>query len=122
MAGSEKRVSRGKFLSVASDVAWNFCAYDRYGKEPRKAIQALKRRCPGFSDKQYQNAFEKSVALYEAVQVLLRENRDRVWAAHEAEEPYHELFDEELSRRFPGFTRATLGSMVGMSFYWWHLR
>jgi hypothetical protein len=103
-------------------VAWRFCAYDAYDREPAKAILALEKRCAGFSEKQYQNAFEKSVALYEAVQDLLRANRDRVWAAERAGEPYHKLFNDELAERFPGFRRSTLGSMVGMSFYYWHMR
>ena len=122
MAGSKKRVSRGQFLSVAAEVAWNFRAYQRYDRKPAKAIQALKRRCPGFSDIQYRNAFDKSVALYEAVQVLLRKNRDRVWDAYDAKEPYQKLFDEELSRRFPGFTKTALRTMVWMSFFYWYLK
>ena len=122
MAGSKKPVSRGEFLAVASDVAWNLRAYDPYGKRPAQAIRALKKRCPGFSDTQYRNAFKKSVALYDAVQGLLRTHNDRIWAAYRAKQAYENVFNEELSSQFPGFRKSTLGSMVGMSFFYWHLR
>ena len=117
-----KRVPRGELYSAASTVAWYFRAYRAYGENKARAIRALKGRCPGFSAVQYRNALDKALALYDAVQVLIHENGDRMWAAHDAGEPYHELFDAELKERFSGFRKSTFGLMVGMSFYWWHLR
>ena len=122
MADAPRRVTRGELLSLASDVVWRFRAYESYGEEPARAIRALKRRGPGFTDRQYRNAFDQALSLYDAVQELLRTKGDRVWAAYREKRAFHQVFDDELARRFPGFRKSTLGSVVGMSFYYWHLR
>ena len=119
---AKKRAPRGELLAVASDVVWRYRVYDAYGRDLLGAGRALKRRCPGFSARQYENALAKALDLYEAVQVLLRARRDEVWAAYEAKQPWHELFDDELRTRFPGFRKSTLGSVVGMSFFYWYLK
>ena len=45
------------------------------------------------------------------------------WDAHNSgDESWPQHLDEELRRQFPGFRLSTFHSMVGMMFYYWHMR
>lgn len=116
------RVSRGELLHVAYEVAWRFEAYDSYGRTPATAVRALRRRCPGYTARQYQNAFQRARELYSTVCEFVRERSDDVWERYRAEEEIFALFDSELRARFPGFRKATFHQAVAMTFYYWHLR
>ena len=122
MSGAAKRASRGQLLHKAYETAWQFKAYDAYGRDPATALRSLRRRCPGFSAVQYRNALDKAIELYDATHTLVREDKERVWAVHEAGGQVHRLFDEELGARFPAFRKSTFHAIVGMTFYYWHLR
>jgi uncharacterized protein YukE len=121
-AASTKRVSRGQLLDVAYELAWRFEAYDSYSRRPATAIRALRRRCPGHSDRQYENAFARARQLYQHVCDLVRDHSDDVWRRHHARQDVADMFDAVLRPRFSGFRLATFHQAVGMTFYYWHLR
>ena len=123
MSRSSPHASRGTFLDVASDAAWQFRAYDAYGGNESTACRAIRRRCPGFTLRQCTNAFAKALELYDVVEQLVREHAKDLWAAHDSGDkswPGH--FDDQLRSRFTGFRLATFHSLVGMMFYYWHMR
>ena len=108
---------------MAADVAWRFRAYDSYGRNPVTARRAIRRRCPDCSPKQVENAFAKALALYDSVDDLVRDNSSLFWAMHKkGDTSWSRHFDRELKRRFPSFRVSTLRQLVGMNFYYWHLR
>jgi hypothetical protein len=72
-------VSRGRLLDVASDVAWRFKAHHSYGGKDTTAIRAIRKKCPGFTPRQYANAFAKALDLYDAVEQLVRERASDLW-------------------------------------------
>lgn len=115
--------SRGELLDVATAVAWRFRAYGSYGGNQATAIRAIRRRRGGFTARQYANAFTKTLELYDVVQLLVNEHADEFWAVHNrGDESWPKQFDRELSNRCSGFRRSTLRSLVGMTFYYWHMR
>lgn len=116
-------VSRGELLDVAADVAWRFKAYRGYGGDESTAIRAIRRKCPGFTARQYENALSKALDLYDAVELLVRERASELWDAHNAgDESWSRQLDADLKSRFKGFRVATFHSLVGMMFYYWHMR
>ena len=123
MPDSSDRLSRGALLEVASDVVWRFRAYEAYSGNASTAIRALRARCPGFTSRQYANAFAKNVELYDTVEKLVRERAEELWSAHKSgDQTWSRRFDEQLRSRFKGFRVSTIRGMVGMMFYYWHLR
>ena len=115
--------SRGQLLDVTTDVAWRLKAYDAYGGNQATAIRAIRRQCPGFTAQQYSNALQKALALYEAVEELVQQRQSQLWAAHNAgDDSWPKHLDSELHARFAGFRRSTFHSLVGMMFYYWHMR
>ena len=116
-------VSRGQLLDVASDVAWRFRAYDAYGGKDATAIRAIRKNCPGFSSRQYANAFAKALDLYDVVEELVRQRAKDLWDAHKSsDDSWPQSLDQELRSRFSGFRVSTFHSLVGMMFYYWHMR
>ena len=116
-------VPRGELLDVATDVAWRFVAYRGYGGDESTAIRAIRRKCPGFTSRQYENALAKALGLYAAVERLVRERASELWDAHNAgDESWPRQFDADLKTQFRSFRVATFHSLVGMMFYYWHMR
>ena len=116
-------VSRGRLLDVVSDVAWRFKAHHSYGGKDTTAIRAIRKKCPGFTPRQYANAFAKALDLYDAVEQLVRERASDLWDAHNSgDESWPQLFDRDLRSRFSAFRLSTFHSLVGMMFYYWHMR
>ena len=123
MTQSSQRVSRGALLEIASDVVWRFRAYDAYDRVEAKACRAIRQRCPGFTTRQYANAFAKNLELYDVVEQLVKSRALQFWEAQASgDQSWSRLLDEELRARFPGFRISTLRGMVGMMFYYWHMR
>ena len=56
--------TRGELLETAWEVVQRFRAHRRYGSDA-KACQALRRRRPGFTDRQYVNALRKGLSLFD---------------------------------------------------------
>lgn len=98
-------------------------ANGRTSRNRAVAMRAIRQRCAGFTARQYRNAFSKSLELYEEVQQLVQEDAEQLWAAQKSgDDSWPQRFDSELTQRCPGFRVSTLRKMVGMSFYYWHLR
>lgn len=116
--------TRAELLDAAWEVARLFRAHGRYGSDA-KASQALRRRRPGFTDRQYTNALRKGLALFDAavelvardVGLLLRQTDVRAERFPE----FHDLAGEARSR-CPGFPAATYQTALSWVFYQYHLR
>lgn len=116
------RVSRGALLEAASSVAWNLKAYDSYDRSTAKATRALKQRCPGFTDRQYTNALERAIDLYEEADALVHADPKRFWDEFDRSGAVPDCAVGELAKRFGGFRKSTIRSTLSMVFYYWHLR
>jgi hypothetical protein len=110
-------------LDVASNVAWRFKAYGSYGREVETALRAIRRKCPGSSSRQNVNAFTKALELYDVIERLVRERASDLWDAYNSgDKSWPEFIDDDLRSRFPGFRLSTFHVLVGMMFYYWHMR
>ena len=116
-------VSRAQLLDLASAVAWNFKAYGSYEGKHASAIRAIRKRCPGFTSRQYANAFAKALKLYDAVESLVRERAQDLWDAHKSgDNSWPQFLDADLRSCFPGFRLSTFHSLVGIMFFYWHMK
>ena len=116
-------VSRSALLDVAADIAWRFKAYNSYGGDPATAIRAIRRKCTGFSARQLENALSTSLELYDFVHELVRDNASSLWDASKSDgDAWANSFDDVLRENFPAYRISTLRKMVGMDFYYWHMR
>lgn len=122
-------MTRGALLDVAATVAWRFCAYRSYAQDTNRAIQAIRRNCPGFSRTQYENALQSGIRLYEHVKRFVDEHAASIYkdATSLRKNPrYDQGIVKELIKgtraEFPGFWISSIRMMIGMNFYYWHLR
>lgn len=118
---------RHELCETATDVAWRMRAYDAYGKNLATARSALRRRCPGFTEDDYDHILDEAIRLYDVIQTLVNERAAEFWAIYDSDRPDREVaintcFDEHLADQFPDFPAAAFHSLVGMTFYYWHLR
>ncbi|MCK5798661.1 MAG: hypothetical protein KAI47_15820 [Deltaproteobacteria bacterium] len=75
----------------AFSVARGFEAYGRYGREEKKALAALRRRAPAFSEEERREVFEAFVRIYQLAREAVAANAQprggrrttRHWAAFE---------------------------------------
>jgi hypothetical protein len=123
MPQTTPKLSRGELLDVAFATAWRLRAYGSYGASRKNACRAIRKRCPGFTDTQCENALDKALTLYDAVHDLVERNSKAVWDEyHRVGNDVAKMFDTDLRDRFPGFQLATFHYAVGMTFYYWHMR
>ncbi len=113
------------FRSALSDVVWRFHAYDAYGKEPKKAIRALKKRAPGFPASFYEEQFERNLKLL----IATIEAVGKAPKHFKPENIYSDFSDVDqdyvmnaLRSTFPGQADEILKEHVGMVIYWYYLR
>ena len=105
-------------LDTAVDVVLNLRAYDRYGESNTAAIRALKRRAPGFSDRQYANAFAKAWVLYDVCTKHISFNQQVVFAAFEAGgKDWTRPFIPAIRQACPGFLVSTYSTTFGFLAY-----
>jgi len=116
-------MTRGELLDVAADVAWRFRAYDSYSRDRTTAIRAIRRKCPDFTQRQLENAFDGAVSLYDYTKQLVAENANVIWdVVNEGSDNWNHLLDDQLKPKFPAFRKSSLHMMVSMNFYYWHMR
>ena len=108
-------------------VAQRFRAgYRGYENEP-KALLALRRRAPGFSNAQYQHAFNKALNLYSSALQLVNRSSPTLrlrWRIPEQPDQEYNLrpLVLRLRRRAPGFLASTYSKALTWVWYWHHLR
>lgn len=114
-----------KFRTALSDVVWRFHAYDAYGRDPKKAIRALKTRAPGYPTEFYQEQFELNLKLL----IATIEAVEQAPKYFKPENKYSDFSDIDqdyvmtaLRSTFPGQTDEILKDHVGMVIYWYYLR
>jgi hypothetical protein len=118
------RQSRGRLLTAAWQAAWRYRVYGAYGSET-KACMALRRRVPGFSAKQYVNAFRRAVDLHESAVMLVARRSKSLWRLTDlAAKRYPDSRAEvaQLRKLGPGFLASTYLSAVEWVFVWYHLK
>lgn len=101
-----------------------FRVYGTYGTEA-KAAKALRRRCPGFSVRQYANALRKADALHETViaEVAAR-SRSLLQQTDFAAKRFPDLSDlrQRVRDECPGFWWGTYQGAIWWIFYIYYLR
>ena len=106
-------------LDIAVDVVLNLRAYDRYGESNTAAIRALKRRAPGFTDRQYSNAFDKAWTLYDVCTRHITDNQPVVFAAFESGgKDWTRPFIPSIRQACPGFLASSYAIAFGFLAYW----
>lgn len=122
--GAAPVYTRGELLDAAWEVARRLRAYGGYGSEAR-ACAALRRRRPGFTDRQYGNALRKGLALFDAaVELVARDARSLLRQTDVMAErfpDFHELAGKVRSH-CPGFPAAAYRAALSWVFYQYHLR
>ena len=99
-----ERMTRGALLDVAAGVAWRYQAYDSYDRETRKAMKAIRRKWPEFSEKQCENALIAAIRMYVRVEILVNEHADEIWRiANQELDDWTNLLDKQLKKEFPAF-------------------
>jgi hypothetical protein len=117
------RHSRRELLDVAWEVAANYRAHDAYRTEGG-ASRALERRCPGFTARQYLNAFRKALALYDTAMVVVARHADVLWkqtgTGGDSLAGCRNPAGDELRRLNPGFRVSTIAAALRWVFFWHH--
>src|SRR3712207_5326452 len=117
---AEATPSRGELLDVAFDVARRYIEFGEYGSKER-ACEALRRRCRGFSARQYANALDKAIRLLEVAVEVVGERAETLWRRYRAQALRFDDVTVEVKERCGGFRRSTYESAVGWVFFWRHL-
>jgi hypothetical protein len=120
----QQRLSRSKLLDAAWEVAASYRVHHVYGSESR-ACKALQRRCPGFTTRQYQNAFHKAVVLYDTAVELVGHNAEALWQQTDVEANRFPDFRDllgEIRKCCPRFLVSTYRAALNWVFFWHHLK
>lgn len=124
MPGYQTARTRGQFMEAAWQVAHQYRAHNAYGSE-RKACAALQRRCPGFTERQYRNAFRKAVSLYDVAAELVADRAEVLLAQTDVRRNQWPDFSDFLApirKRCPGFRTSTYRSALVWALFWNHLK
>ncbi len=114
-----------KLADATSDVVWRLHVYEKYQKDPAKALKALAKRAPGHSDKSYKNIFE----LYLALLIASIDAVERAPISHKPDQMYSQYSDidmdhvmSQLRSKFPRQRDDFLNSFMSMTIYYYYLR
>lgn len=116
--------TRGELLEAAWAVAARYRAHGAYGSDGR-ACRALRRRCPGFTARQYHNAVRKAVGLYDVAVGLVARHAAALWRQTDVAANRFPDFREltgTVRRRCPGFRVSTCRAALAWVFFWHHLK
>jgi hypothetical protein len=117
---AERRPSRGQLLDAAFRTAVDHLDHRKYDTE-EAALRSLRRRCRGFTPRQYRNGFRKAIELLGSVEEVIAPF-DPPYDARAAEGVWTSFPEavRALQRRCPGFRRSTCGSAIGWVLFWHH--
>lgn len=114
-----------KFKEALSDVVWRFHVYDQYGKNPKRAVNALAKRAPGFPSAYYQKMFNLKLNIL----ITTIDAVNNAPKTHNSKSKYSEFSDvdmdyvvQKLREAFPDQSDDFLKSSIGMTIYWYYLR
>jgi hypothetical protein len=116
--------SRRDLLDAAGEVARSYRAHGAYGSEA-KAHRALARRRPGFTARQYENAFRKAVTLYDLAVELVGRHADALLRQTDVAANRFPDFRDlagEIRSRCPGLRTSTYRGALAWVFFWHHLK
>ena len=122
---SECKPSRAQLLDVAFDVVRRYRDFDEYGSK-EKACNALRRRCRGFNQRQYQNAFDKAMQLFDLAKNIVGDNIEVIYEMEQTPKfeiiTHFEPFYSEMKKQCSGFKTSTYGRALGWILFWHHLK
>src|SRR5438067_1272455 len=103
----ERRPSRGQLLDAAFRTAVDHLDHHKYDSET-EAVRSLRRRCRGFTPRQYRNSLRKAIDLLGSVEEVIAPF-DPPYDAGRAEGGWTGFSDaaRALRRRCPGFRLST---------------
>jgi hypothetical protein len=107
-------------LDAAADVAGNLLAYGSYRGSPRIALAALRRRRPGFSAAQYQNALDAGIAAFDSARAVVKEYLSAIQAPGGTRPELVEACARELAQLRPGFPAGTYEWLVSWVYLYFH--
>ena len=107
-------------LDAAADVAGNLLAYDSYRGSPRTALAALRKRRPGFSATQYQNALDAGIAAFDSAQAVVKTYLSAIHAPGGTRRELVEACARELARLHPNFPAGTYEWLVSWVYLYFH--
>ena len=113
------------FLSAVSDVVWRFYAYEQYDRDVQKAIEALKKRVPGYAPEFYGEQvvlhlkilLETITAVTQALKRLTPETKNSQYSDVD-----QELVMNRLRAAFPDQSDELLSGYIDMIIYWYYLK
>ena len=118
--GDERGPSRGQLLDAAFRTAVDHLDHRKYGSE-EAALRSLRRRCRGFTPRQYRHSLLKAIELLDSVEDVIAPF-DPPYDARRAERGWADFPEaaRALRRRFPGFRLSTCASAIGWVLFWRH--
>lgn len=117
---AERKPGRGQLLDAAFRTAVDHLDHRKYNTETA-AERSLRRRCRGFTPRQYRNSLRKAIGLLGSVEEVIAPF-DPPYDARSAEGGWAGFPDaaRALQRRCPGFRLSTCGSAIGWVLFWHH--
>ena len=113
--------SRGDLLDAAFRTAVDYVDHRKYDTEAG-ALKSLRRRCRGFTARQYEGALRRAVRLLDSVEEVIAPF-DPPYDGYQAIEhgwPAGEEAARALHQRFHGFRLDTCRSAIGWVLFWRH--
>jgi hypothetical protein len=107
-------------FDAAAEVASNLRAHESYRGSYRRAIAALRRRRPGFTDGLYHNALDAGIAVFDTARRLVDEQYATLRAAETRQGPGTEELADMLQSRCPGFPSSTYVWLVNWIDLYYH--
>ena len=114
------RIDRDELLDAAADVARNLRAHDSYRSSQRRALAALKKRRPGFSQPEYETALTDAIALFDNAQGVVKEHLASLVAPGGTRDDLVDECARMLASRNPGFPLRTYSWLVSWVYLYYH--
>jgi hypothetical protein len=104
--------SRSELLDHAVDVAGNLLAFDSYNGSQTRAVAALRRRVPGFTDEQYKRALAKAIQMFKTARKVVANNMVKPSREYRESGFDSQVLAGIVRAEEPGFRRSTYAWLV----------
>ena len=111
---------KSDLCDASTDVAWRLSANKSYEGKQARAVAALRKRVPGSTTEECEDALIAALGLFEACKATLAEHAGSFLHVRGDYDfsPLHEFLVPELET----FTEARVDSMLGMVLLYYHLK
>ena len=106
-------------LDAASDVALRLRAFEAYRGSQRRALTALKRRQPGFSQPVYEQVLQAALVLFETARAMVDAEFQRMRQGAPVE-GWVDRLAPLLAAECPGFPQATYVGLLNWIDLYYH--